>query len=49
MKDVPPENYPKFGVVGMAGPVSNNTIPITVNIPHWPISDGQKVAKQFNL
>ena len=49
LKDVPPENYPRFGVVGMAGPVSNNTIPITVNIPRWPVSDGYKVAKQFNL
>lgn len=49
LKDVPPENWPRFGVVGMAGPVSKNTIPITVNIPRWPVSDGYKVAKQFNL
>ena len=44
LKDVPQENYPRFGVVGMAGPVSNNTIPLTVNIPRWPVSDGYKVA-----
>tara|TARA_B110000285_G_C15047331_1_gene575040 strand:- start:816 stop:1214 length:399 start_codon:yes stop_codon:yes gene_type:complete len=49
LKDVPSENYPKFGVVGMAGPVVSNTIPLTVNIPRWPVSDGALVAKQFNL
>jgi glucokinase len=49
LKDVPSENYPKFGVVGMAGPVVSNTIPLTVNIPRWPVSDGVLVAKQFNL
>lgn len=49
LEGVSQENYPKFGVVGMAGPVSNNSIPITVNIPHWPVSDGALVAKKFKL
>jgi glucokinase len=49
LEGVPEREYPKFGVVGMAGPVSNNAIPITVNIPHWPVSDGYLVAEKFNL
>jgi glucokinase len=33
----------------MAGPVKDNKIPITVNIPHWGVSDGAEVAKKFKL
>lgn len=33
----------------MAGPVNDNKIPVTVNIPHWGVSDGNEVAKKFNL
>lgn len=49
LKDVAPEMLPRVGVVGMAGPVQDNKIPVTVNIPHWPVSDGAEVAKKFKL
>jgi glucokinase len=40
---------PRVGVVGMAGPVMHNNIPVTVNIPHWPESIGDEVAKKFKF
>ena len=49
LRDVSPENRPRVGVVGMAGPVKDNKIPVTVNIPHWPVSDGDEVARVFKL
>jgi glucokinase len=33
----------------MAGPVKDNKIPVTVNIPHWPVSDGAEIATKFKL
>lgn len=39
LEDVPASDYPRIGVVGIAGPVVNNRV-TTVNIPHWPTSDG---------
>ena len=44
LKDVPAQNAPKFGVVGIAGPVNQNTV-ITVNNPHWPVSDGYAIGE----
>jgi glucokinase len=32
LKDMPEDQRPKVGVVGMAGPVSNNVVSVTVNI-----------------
>ena len=46
LDDVPEENYPRLGVVGIAGPVDNNVVGITVNIPHWPPSDGYQIAQK---
>lgn len=37
-------NKPRIGVVGIAGAVNNNTVN-TVNIPHWPTSDGIAVQE----
>ena len=44
LDDVKEEHYPRVGVVGIAGPVNNNVVGITVNIPHWPASDGYQIA-----
>lgn len=41
-------NYPRIGVVGMAGPVCNNTVS-AVNISHWPTSDGNAIAEELKL
>ena len=49
LKGVADESLPRVGVVGMAGPVVDNKIPVTVNIPHWPVADGHEVQKKFNL
>jgi glucokinase len=48
LKDISPSNYPKLGVVGMAGPVCNNTVS-AVNINHWPTSDGNAIAEELKL
>ena len=48
LKDVSPSNYPRIGVVGMAGPVCNNTVS-AVNISHWPTSDGYAIAEHSKL
>jgi glucokinase len=49
LKNVDSSLLPRVGVVGMAGPVKDNKIPVTVNIPHWPVADGAEVASKFNL
>jgi len=46
LEDVSDENYPRIGVVGIAGPVDDNKVGITVNIPHWPASDGYDIAQK---
>eukprot|EP00977_Amphora_coffeiformis_P014093 scaffold3849_cov179-Amphora_coffeaeformis.AAC.31 len=48
LKDVLPSNYPKIGVVGIAGAVNQNKVR-PVNIPHWPVSDGDVIADFCNL
>ena len=49
LQGVSPSSLPRVGVVGMAGPVVDNKIPVTVNIPHWPVADGSEVQKKFSL
>ena len=49
LKGVDTQLLPRVGVVGMAGPVKDNKIPVTVNIPHWGVSDGNAVASAFKL
>lgn len=46
LSDVPEQNKPKIGVVGMAGPVINNVIQTTVNIKHWGSTDGNMIAEK---
>lgn len=40
LKNVPAENKPTIGVIGMAGAVVNNTV-TAVNINHWGTTDGK--------
>ena len=37
------ENWPKIGVIGIAGEVKNNCVD-TTNCPHWNKTDGLAVA-----
>lgn len=41
-------NYPKLGVVGIAGEVNANTVK-TTNVPHWLIADGNVIAAANGL
>jgi len=36
-------NWPKFGVIGIAGEVKDNCC-FTTNIPHWKRTDGNAIA-----
>ena len=49
LKDVPKDNFPQVCVVGMAGPVVNNTIDITVNVKKWGKTDGNKIAQEMGF
>ena len=42
------ENWPKIGVIGIAGEVKNNIV-CTTNIPHWGPTDGKHVAQEFGM
>lgn len=42
------EQWPKVGVVGIAGEVKANIV-CTTNIPHWPPTDGRVIAQTFNF
>lgn len=37
-----------MAVVGIAGPVDNNTCEVT-NAAHWPIVDGTALSQAFNI
>jgi glucokinase len=41
-------DYPFIGVIGIPGPVFNNTITIITNLD-WPTTNGEQVAKEMNL
>lgn len=45
---VDPSNYPKVGVIGIAGAVINNTVE-AVNLAHWPKTDGDAIAKELKM
>lgn len=40
--------WPKIGVVGIAGEVKNNIV-CTTNIKHWPTTDGRAIAQEFGM
>lgn len=48
LADVSQTDYPKIGVLGIAGPVSENNATLT-NIPHWPDLDGNSLSKKLKL
>lgn len=39
--------YPKVGVIGIAGPVTNNTVDVTNT--KWPVCNGYILAEQFGF
>lgn len=41
-------NYPLIGVIGIPGPIFNNTIKIVANLD-WPEANGTEVAKLLNM
>ena len=40
--------WPKVGVVGIAGEVKENMVN-TTNIKHWPRTEGQAIAQVFGM
>lgn len=49
MKDVPKSNYPKLGVIGIAGPVNQNMVKEIANIQHWSPTDGTALGEIFKI
>lgn len=43
------ENFPIIGVVALPGPIIDNKCEVAVNLLHWGISDGDKVAKSCGI
>ena len=43
------DNYPQIAVVGVAGPVQDNTIMKLTNIPHWKSVSGEELGKKLNI
>ena len=41
-------NWPEVAVVGIAGPVDNNSVEVT-NCPHWPPVDGEALSQSCNI
>ena len=46
LKDV--EDYPKVAAIGIAGPISNNTV-FMANVGKWGTLDGNQLAKNLNI
>lgn len=42
------KNWPRAAVIGIAGPVDNNTVEVT-NCPHWPLVDGSSISETCNI
>jgi len=49
LKDVAKANYPTVGVLGIAGPVKKDNTCESTNVTHWPLQDGNEIAKECNL
>ena len=43
------DNYPQIAVIGVAGPVQDNTIMKLTNIPHWRSVSGEELGKKLNI
>ena len=42
-------NYPQMAVIGVPGPVQDNTIMKLPNIPHWKGESGDELGKKLNI
>ena len=42
-------NYPQIAVIGVPGPVQDNTIMKLSNIPHWKSVSGDELGKKLNI
>ena len=42
-------NYPQIAVIGVPGPVQDNTIMKLPNIPHWKGKSGDELGKKLNI
>ena len=43
------ENYPEIAVIGVPGPVQENTIMTLTNIPHWKNVNGNYLGKKLGI
>ena len=43
------ENYPLYAVIGLPGPIKNNVLLKCANITHWPLVNGDELAKKFGI
>ena len=43
------ENYPEIAVIGVPGPVQENTIMTLANIPHWKSVNGNYLGKKLGI
>ena len=43
------ENYPEIAVIGVPGPVQENTIMTLTNIPHWKSVNGNYLGKKLGI
>ena len=43
------ENYPQIAVIGVPGPIQENTIIKLANIPHWKSESGDELGKKLNI
>ena len=43
------DNYPQIAVIGVPGPIQDNTIMKLANIPHWKSVSGDELGKKLNI
>ena len=43
------KNYPQIAIIGVPGPVQDNTIMKLSNIPHWKSESGDELSKKLNI
>ncbi len=49
LKNLENKNYPEIAVIGVPGPVQDNTIMKLTNIPHWKSENGEELGKKLNI
>ena len=48
LADLAPENYPSVAAIGIAGPISNNTV-FMANAEKWGVLDGKKLGENLKI